>query len=296
VTGGSPPKLALPRGVERSLSRLTNSEPARGVSGAERSTPFKLLVRTGFLARGLTYGLVGALALALAFGAGTAGTKPDQQGALNLVARAPLGFVALIVIAVGLLAYATWKFSQAFFGRGPEGGGGASLAERAVNAGGGVVYLLLCAIAIEILAGRAASSGGAPKRATGGVLGWPGGTWIVAVAGGALIAGCLYQAYYGLSGTFSRQDKTSEMGREQLKRFCLLGKVGYLARALVLGLIGYFLLQAAVTYNPGSAVGVDGALAKLHQQTLGPWLVGLVGVGLVVFSAFSFLEARYRRL
>lgn len=296
MTGGSLPKLSLPRGVDRSLSRLTNSEPGRDVSGAERSTPFKLLVRTGFLARGLTYGLVGALALALAFGAGTQGTKPDQQGALDLVARAPLGFVALIVIAAGLLGYSIWKFSQAVFGHGPEGGGGASLAERAINGGGGVVYLLFCAIAIEILAGSGGSSGGSPKSATGGVLSWPGGPWIVGIAGAALIAGCLFQAYYGLSGGFTKQDKTEQMDHDQLKRFCLLGKVGFCGRAIVLGLIGYFLLQAAITYNPGSAVGVDGALAKLHHQTLGPWLVGLVGVGLLVFSAFSFFEARYRRL
>jgi hypothetical protein len=296
VTGGSLPKLSLPDGVERSLSRLTSSGPARDVSGAEHSQAFKLLVRTGFLARGLTYGLVGVLALALAFGAGTAGAKPDQQGALDLVARAPLGFVALIVIAAGLLAYAIWKFSQAFFGTGPEGGGGAGLPERAINAGGGVVYLLFCGIAIEILAGSGGSSGGSPKRAAGGVLSWPGGPWIVGIAGVALIAGCLVQAYYGLSGTFTKQDKTEQMDRDQLRRFCLLGKVGFCGRAIVLGLIGYFLLQAAITYNPGNAVGVDGALAKLHHQTLGPWLVGLVGLGLIVFSAFSFFEARYRRL
>ncbi|HWE33936.1 MAG TPA: DUF1206 domain-containing protein, partial [Solirubrobacteraceae bacterium] len=59
---------------------------------------------------------------------------------------------------------------------------------------------------------------------------------------------------------------------------------------------GYFLVRTAITYHPGSAVGVDTALARLHHQAFGPWVVGLVGVGLVGFAAFSLYEARYRRL
>jgi hypothetical protein len=47
------------------------------------------MVRAGFAARGITYGVIGALALAMALGAGTAGTAPNQQGALALIARAP---------------------------------------------------------------------------------------------------------------------------------------------------------------------------------------------------------------
>jgi hypothetical protein len=43
-------------------------------------------------------------------------------------------------------------------------------------------------------------------------------------------------------------------------------------------------------------VGVDGALARVHQEPLGPWLLGLVAVGLLAFAGFSFAESRYRRL
>lgn len=48
----------------------------------------------------------------------------------------------------------------------------------------------------------------------------------------------------------------------------------------------------------GITYGVIGALAlaRMHQQPAGPWLLGLVAVGLLVFAAYSMLEARYRRL
>jgi hypothetical protein len=57
--------------------------------------------------------VLGAIALVLAVGAGAAPAAPYQQGALALIARAPLGRVAVAVAAVGLLAYAPWKLGQA---------------------------------------------------------------------------------------------------------------------------------------------------------------------------------------
>jgi len=265
---------------------------------AERSRPFRWLVRTGFWARGVTYGVIGALAIALACGAGTDGTAPDQQGALALVARAPLGFLALIVIVAGLLAYAIWKFTQAIRGHGPEGGGGLSAFDRLANGAGGVAYLVFCAVALRIVVGGGGSKGSsaAPRRAASGVLGWPAGPWLVGAAGVGLVAVSAYQAYDALAGRFTAQIKMGEMDRSERQMFCALGRIGLVTRALVFAVCGYFLARTAVTFDPGSAVGVDGALARLHQQPWGPWIVGFVGVGLLVFAGFSLYEGRYRRL
>src|SRR5947209_3063472 len=57
----------------------------------EGSRPFRWLVRSGFIARGLTYGLIGSVAIALAAGARSEPARPDQQGALSLLAHATLG-------------------------------------------------------------------------------------------------------------------------------------------------------------------------------------------------------------
>lgn len=262
---------------------------------AGRSRPVEWLVRGGFAARGLTYGVVGGLALALAVGAGTGGNTPDQQGALALLDKAPLGAVALVVIAAGLLAYAMWKISQAVFGSGPEGGGGPGLKDRVFNFFGGVAYLVFFAVAIRVLV-KGSGGGGSPRGATAGVLGWPGGPVIVAVAGLALIAISAYQCYDGLTGGFADEAKTGEMGAGERRIFMRLGRVGLTARALVFALVGYFLVRAAIDYKPNSAVGVDGVLGRVHAQPYGPWLLGAVAAGLLVFSVYSFLEGRYRRL
>ena len=268
----------------------------RETESAERSRPFRWLVRAGFVARAITYGIVGGLALAIALGAGTAGTAPNQQGALALIGRSPIGRAALVVICAGLLAYALWKLTQGVFGRGPEGGGGTGILDRVSNLGGGAVYLGFFAVAIRALAGDGGSSSGEPKQAAAGVLGWPGGQLIVGIAGGVLIAIILYQLYDAVRGEFSSDSKTQQMSDRERRLFMWLGHVGLTARALVFGLIGYFLVRTAIDYEPSSAVGVDGALARLHHQVLGPEILGLAGAGLITFAAYSLLEARYRRL
>jgi hypothetical protein len=263
----------------------------------QRSRPFRLLVRTGFVARAVTYGVISGIALALALGAGAAPAAPNQQGALSLIAGAPLGRVALLVVCVGLLAYALWKLGQAVFGYGPEGAGSSDLKDRVSNAAGAVVYIGFFAVAVRILLGGSGGSASSnPSRTTAGVLGWPGGPVIVGIAGGIFIAICLYQIYDAARGGFADDVKLGEMSPAQRRTFMAVGHVGLIARSLVFGIVGYFLLRAAIAYDPHDAVGVDGVLARVHREPLGTVLLALVAAGLLVFACYSLFEARYRRL
>ena len=78
--------------------------------------------------------------------------------------------------------------------------------------------------------------------------------------------------------------------------FTALGVAGYLARLVVFALIGYFLIKAALDYDPDKAVALDGALAHLGQASYGPLLLGVVAAGLVCFGAYSIADARFRKV
>jgi hypothetical protein len=65
---------------------------------------------------------------------------------------------------------------------------------------------------------------------------------------------------------------------------------------VVFGLVGVFLVKAALEYDPNKAVGLDGALAKLAHAGYGPFLLGVVAAGLIAFGVYSLSDARYRRL
>lgn len=258
-----------------------------------RSRGFAWLTRLGFVARGLIYGIMGILAVKLAIGSG--GTTPNQQGALKTIAHQPFGELLLILVAAGLGGYSLWRLTHAVLGHGPEKAD--SGFERLAAIGSGFVYAGLCAIAVEILIGSGSSGGsGTTHKTTAGVLGWPAGTWLVAMTGVALIGVSLFQGYRGLSRDFLKDTKTEQMSTVVRTSIEWIGSFGHLARMVVFGLVGCFLIKAAIDYNPAQAVGLDGALAKVAYASYGPVMLGVVAAGLIAFGVYSLSDARYRRL
>ena len=274
----------------RSTIRL---DSARTGESFVHSRAFEVLSRSGFVARGLIYAIIGVLALKLALGHG--GKLTNQAGALHTVAQQPFGKFLLVLVAIGLGGYSLWRFVRAAIGHGPEGSDTGF--ERAAALASGIAYGAMCAIAVEILLGAGAGgSASSPKKATAGVFGWPAGTWIVGIAGGVLIGVAAYQGYRGITKKFLDDSKVAEMGPTIKKWISSLGTVGHLARAVVFGLVGIFLVRAAIDFNPSKAVGLDGALAKIVHQSYGPFLLGLVAVGLIAFALYSLSDARYRKI
>ena len=77
------------------------------------------VTRLGFATKGLLTILVGVLALRHALGQG--GRLTGQEGAIRTLRDQPFGQVALVVLTVGLSAYALWMFVSAFVD--PQGKG-----------------------------------------------------------------------------------------------------------------------------------------------------------------------------
>jgi Domain of Unknown Function (DUF1206) len=258
-----------------------------------RSRGFEWLARSGFVARGLVYGIIGILAIELALGVG--GTTTNQQGALKTIAQQPFGKVLLILAAIGLAGYALWRLLHALLGHGPEASD--STFERVDALGSGIGYAGLCVVAVEIVLGSASSGGsGNTQQTTAGVLGWPAGAWLVGIAGAVLIGIGIYQGYSGLSKDFLKDSKTEQMSAKVRNWIEWIGSFGHLARMVVSGMVGVFLIKAAIDYNPSNAVGLDGALAKLAHASYGPFLLGIVAAGLIAFGVYSLSDARYRRI
>jgi hypothetical protein len=256
------------------------------------SDGFEWFARAGFIARGLIYGIVGVFAVKVALGAG--GKTTDQQGALQTVARQPLGKLLLILVAAGLGGYALWRLVRALLGHGPEDSDRGL--DRVAALASGLVYAGLCAVAIKILLGAGGGGSGGAQRTAAGVLGWPGGTWLVGSAGVAFVGVALYQGYRGISRDFLEDSKTEEMSPAVRRWIEWMGTFGHLARTVVFGLVGVFLLKAALDFNPKQAVGLDGALATLAHQSYGPAVLGVVAAGLIAFALYSMSDARYRRI
>jgi Domain of Unknown Function (DUF1206) len=75
-----------------------------------------------------------------------------------------------------------------------------------------------------------------------------------------------------------------------------LGVIGTTARGVVFALVGVLVLQAAITYQPAKAGGIDKALLTLRNQPFGEFLLILAALGLIVFGVYGLCEARWRRV
>jgi Domain of Unknown Function (DUF1206) len=259
-----------------------------------RTDQFEWLARAGLVARGVVYAVIGVLAIKLALGDG--GDTTNQQGALQTIARQPFGKVLLTLVAIGLAGYALWRLLRAALGHGPEGSDDAK--DRVAGLVSGIAYAALCGTAIKILAGSGGGGGPSshPGKATAGVLGWPGGQVLVVIAGLIFVGVACEQGYKGVTRKFLEKSKTEQMGPQMRSVFTAVGVFGHVARAVVFALIGYFLVKAAIDYDPDKAVGLDGALAALGRSSYGPAVLGVVAAGLIGFAGYSVLDARYRRV
>jgi uncharacterized membrane protein len=112
---------------------------------------------------------------------------------------------------------------------------------------------------------------------------------IVVIAGVALIA-------QGIRRRFMRQLQTSQMSPRTRRIVEWLGVIGTVARGVVFALAGVLVIDAAVTYSPSKAGGVDNALLTLRDQPFGVFLLGLAAVGLIIFGVYGLCEARWRRV
>ncbi len=269
----------------------TPARPQPGAALRARRQRVAQLGRAGLAARGVVYGVIGLLSLEVALGVG--GKTTSQTGALETIAHQPLGAILLVILAAGLAGYAAWQLATAVAGL-----SGRDDALRRVSAGAGAVgYGLLCFTAVKILTGSSAGGGaGSPRHEAAGVLSWPGGTLLIGAIGLVLIGVGLYQAYRGVTGTFLEDSDTSRMSRPGKRSFVALAVFGHMARAVIFVLIGAGLLKAAIDYSPGSAVGLDGALAKLAHTSGGPVVLGAVAAGLIGFGLYSIADARYHRM
>lgn len=260
---------------------------ARRTAGSGALNAF---ARLGFIARGITYIVIGVIALMVALG--IARHSPDSAGAIEAIASKPFGYVLLLILVIGFLGLAVWRFVQAAVKR-------LNLTEghriRAFCYGVAYAILFFSTLMFVVHGRTPTGSDTAARDYTAQVLSLNGGRVIVAFAGIVLVILGIFMAIRGFAAEFTRELRMGWMSDSTQNAVVRLGQAGYVARGVVVVGIGIAALDAAITYNAARAEGVDGALRSFAQTAFGPWLLILIALGLIAFGILSFLEAKWRR-
>jgi hypothetical protein len=271
----------------------TRTAGAVAEGAARRASPWLTRgARLGYAAKGIVYVTLGLVALQAAMGSGQ---TQDQRGALRTLAEQPAGKLLLGIVAVGLLAYAVWRVIGAVADSEGKGNEPKGLAARGGQAFRGVLYSGLGIEAWRLLRGTAGSaSGNRTAHWTARAMELPAGRALVVAVGLGVIGYGLYQLWRAWKADVRKHLDLSEVSPETQEWIVRLGRLGYAARGVVFTIIGSFLVRAAMAYDPGQASGLGGALESLQGGTWGPWLLGVVALGLVAYGLFQIVQARYR--
>jgi hypothetical protein len=259
---------------------------------ASKEKWIEYFARTGIIAKGIVYCLIGLLTLLAALG--FRGQKMDKADAFKVIYEQPFGKTLLIIIAIGLFGYVTWRLFQSIRDIDNKGNDSKAIMIRIGYAFSALIYLSLGIYAFKLaLEGSSSGEGDAQKTLVSKLLDYPGGAWILGIVAAIIIINGFRQIYKGSLKRFMKNVNFYQSKHASI--FERAGIVGYVSRGVVLLIIGYFFLRAALNKNASEAQGTKGVFDFL-ENNFGSLLMGAVAFGLLGYGIFMFVKARYQKI
>ena len=264
------------------------------------------LARIGLGARGVVF--LGLAYLIARIAAGALGTQSGTSkpasgpGVADALVAEPGGRVVVVILAAGLALYAMFSLLDTILHHDDEDNAAQRWGLRALSFWGVLLYAGFAVYCLHLAfssnAGKQNSSKSTSqkRRWSAEVLNWPAGWLWLGLAAVVLfvIAGFLLRR--ALQRSFADRLRRQRMTRRSWRLAMTLGVIGLIGRTLLFGTVGGFLMTAAVENNPRDGQGVDGSVRQLAQSGPGVALLWLIAVGIAVFSAYLFVELRYRHV
>lgn len=258
-------------------------------------TLLELAARLGYGALGFVYLSAGVLTFLAATDRirDAAGSKE----ATFWLADQPFGRVWLVLLALGLLAFVQWCVLQSVFDADHEGTRLEGLMKRASQAGNGLFHGILAVSIFGLLhkepvdANALETAANQDKAAM--VLSLPFGDWLLIAIGLGIIAAGLSNIINGARADFTQKLSCSA---EVCRRVAPLAKAGNVARGVSFVPLGIFVVLGGLHSRASEVRSFGAALDGLEAQPGGPWILAFTALGLMAFGAFSFIEARFRRI
>jgi hypothetical protein len=259
----------------------------------KRNPWIRAWARLGFAMGGIVYFVTGMLAVMVALE--NSGAAGGPEGAIERIGAQPFGRILLLIVTFGLLGYALWCCIQAFFDTDRDGKDLKGIGLRIGEFCSGIAYLGLAILSWHRLQGGG-PEGDKTAHWTAKILAHSWGAPLVALTGVVLAIVGIALIVYGMQERFREYLRINDASASERDWMIRMGKWGYSAQGVVFLIIGSFLVSASATADARKARGLDGALQWLAQQSYGPWLLGLVALGLAAYGLFMLVEARYRLL
>jgi Domain of Unknown Function (DUF1206) len=267
------------------------SEAADAVQEASDTKALDVVARSGFAVMAVLHIIVGAIAIAIAFG------QPGQAeatGAIEQLAANPWGPAVLWTCVVACFGLALWQLSEATLrtrGKARKERIGKLISSGFLAIAYGSVGLSFAGFAV----GLGGDSGETTRDFSTALLNTPYGLPVLVALGLTIIGVGIYFVVKGVRRGF-KEELFHFDGTRRGKLIDSLGVTGHVAKGLALGLAGMLFVIAAAKHSPEESTGLDGSLKALRDHLFGPYLLVAIGAGFICYGIFALVRARFGRM
>lgn len=246
------------------------------------SSWFALLVRTGYVIRGILYSIVGLTGVLFALGLrnATAGTSD----VITLISNIPYSNILLIIFIIGLGGYSLWGVARACA---PD----IAIPNRIGYLVSFISYLLLMYYAFQIFCNHAYTQSGMNDVAVK-ILAVRYGNALLMGIGGFVIISAIFMITKAL-----RADEPEDFGSSAkleykkglYRTFMISARIGVLFRSILFMAIGVFICIAGYRYNSHEVKALNEVLTSLKELRYGPLYTIILSGGLILFGIYSLI-------
>jgi hypothetical protein len=250
------------------------------------------LARFGCFSIALVYMMVGLMAI-LSF-AGESEAMADEERIVDVLLDIPAGEAIVFVMIAGMLGYIIWRVFEAFTDPYKFGNSFKGIATRAGIGLSAVGYAIIGFSALQVVLDGCSEGEEDQQMIVSQVLQVTGGMWIVGIAGAITALAGIVQFKYVGSGDYKQRIKLDKLKNWFRTVTHILAWAGYLARGIILGVIGYFIIRAAVEFDPESVGNTDSAFDFLGDFGLpGKIFFLIVAAGTICYGLFMIICGIY---
>lgn len=243
----------------------------------------------GCISTGLIYTAIGVIAILSFLRIKDGGA--DEGSLLAFMYDYLAGKVFVWIILLGTLSYIVWRIFEAF--RDPYNYGNSWLGiSRRIGIGlSSIADVFIAYSAIMVILGISEiQTDGKPeeqREMVGSMLreGW--GEIAIISLGVIILLTAVIQFYYGVTRGYRERLNIKHFSDEIKKLIHFFAWVGYTARGIIIGIIGFFFIKAGIVEDPGFVVNTDKAFNFIGEN-IGHLPFILVAIGTICYGLFMF--------
>lgn len=255
----------------------------------QQKNPIRYLPFFGCISTGLIYIAVGVIAILsmLKVKQGSA----DESSLLMFLNDFTLGKVLVWVILLGMLSYIAWRVYESITDPYNYGSSVRGKARRAGIGLSSIADALIAFSAVVVLLGTSEIEvDGRPEQQremVGNILQESWGSWMIILLGIVVSGTALVQFFYGITRGYRERLDIAHFNKEKKKLIYFFAYTGYLARGIIIGIIGFFFIKSGFSENQDHVVNTDKAFDFIGDH-IGLLPFVLVAIGTICYGIFMF--------